>query len=237
MKATLELRRALSPPKPGPQKHRDLFEGWTRGKFICPPHGSRSLESPGHEIPQIARFTILLISHLHISSLIFIDFRRYLYNMTRNMYIVLHCTLYRTAWFCKPSQLAVSGPWIYCLWGIPSGCCVHSSAQQPVQLGKKSKGLNVSRLCTSYIKTIKTYESRMTSILADLIYLYLYNLSISPTINKLYKSKFITGCCACSSLAFLTRSWLLQNLGQCSSQAQAQSRKTCRTSASVKAKT
>lgn len=54
------------------------------------------------------------------------------------------------------------------------------------------------------------------------LFIYIYIISISPTINKLYKSKFITGCGAFSSLAFLTRSWLLQNLGQCSSQAQAQ---------------
>ncbi len=78
-------------------KTQGFFENWTHGTFsICPPHGSRSLESPGRELPQIARFTVLLIPHLHrlalYSSLIFIDFRHIQYTIYYTDYT---CILYR----------------------------------------------------------------------------------------------------------------------------------------------
>lgn len=102
---------------------------------------------------------------------------------------------------------------------------------------KNSKGLNVSKLCTSHTKT---YESRMTSILADLyiiIYLYLYHL-LSTSCIKASSSQDVAyfhplpsspahGCCKTldSVAARPKRNLTTPNQGQ--------SRKTCRTSASV----
>ena len=140
---------------------------------ICPPHGSRSLESPGREIPQ-TRFTILLTSLWHICSLVFRDFRHYLYNMTRNMYIlyvvdidfieILYSLVLQTFTTCSFRALDLL-PVRNSVGMFISFIC---SATCPAW--KNSKGLNVSKLYTSYIKT---YESRMTSILADL-YIYIY---------------------------------------------------------------